>query len=397
MSTQAGGGSSPWGSSTPGGSSGLGSTRAQTDANLKKQLEEAEKLVAQGATRLAGEEARADVLQQQLQDMQAQQAPSVIAALDAQTSNKIPKWSASQSDFSAEMWMTQVKLLRTVNKWSADQTKEACYLSLEGSAAIWKQAKIREEGEASLATFELFEAAFLKRFKRLKTPAESVQIVAQLRQTSTESCLDFYDRCSNSIHEAHEEDLVALANKPQEREGYNTAIKRTIRQHFVAGLVSEIKSQINAKLQSLDTKEKLLDAATEIEAAVRPKSSSSALMALGAHQQEEDSKLRDLKAELDAIKSRFGNLNLQASRGGARKKRRTGNNSTNQAAAARRAAMSTAEKVAERRRWAFCTKCRQWGLHYHDECPRSQSEISRLTPQHKDKGEPSHKPFDKAF
>ena len=186
-------------------------------------------------------------------------------------------------------------------------------------------------------------------------------------------------------------------NKPQEREGYNTAIKRTIRQHFVAGLVSEIKAQINAKLQSLDTKEKLLDAATEIKAAVRPKSSSSALMALGAHQQEEDSKLRDLKAELDAIKSRFGNLNLQASRGGARKKRRTGNNSTNQAAAARRAAMSTAEKVAERRRWAFCTKCRQWGLHYHDECPRSQSEINRLTPQHKDKGEPPHKPFDKAF
>ena len=122
MSTQegAGGGGSPGDAATPGGSRGLGATRAQTDANLKKQLEEAEKLVALGATRLAGEEARVDVLQQQLQDIQAQQAPSVIAALDAQTSNKIPKWSASQADFSAEMWMTQVKLLRTVNKWSAD-------------------------------------------------------------------------------------------------------------------------------------------------------------------------------------------------------------------------------------------------------------------------------------
>ena len=139
---------------------------------------------------------------------------------------------------------------------------------------------------------------------------------------------------------------MALANKPQEREGYNTAIKRTIRQHFVAGLISDIKSQINAKLQSLDTKEKLLDAATKIKAAVRPKSSASALMALGAHQQEEDSKLRDLKAKFDAIKSRFGNLNLQAGRGGARKKRRAGGNSTNHAAATRRAAISTSEKVA---------------------------------------------------
>ena len=94
-----------------------------------------------------------------------------------------------------------------------------------------------------------------------------------------------------------------------------TAIKRTIRQHFVAGLLSDIKSQINAKLQSMDTKEKLLNVATEIEAAVRPKSSASAQMALGAHQQEEENKLHDLKAELDAIKSRFGNLNLLAREG----------------------------------------------------------------------------------
>ena len=63
MSTQEGAvGGSPQDTGTPGGSRGLGSTRAQTDANLKKQLEEDEPLVALGATRLAGEEARADVL-----------------------------------------------------------------------------------------------------------------------------------------------------------------------------------------------------------------------------------------------------------------------------------------------------------------------------------------------
>ena len=111
----------------------------------------------------------------------------------------------------------------------------------------------------------------------------------------------------------------------------------------------------------------------------------------------ESARIREMQREIDAIRSRFGILNLQQGGGARRKQRRAGKGSTNQSAAARRANLSTAEKVAERRRWAFCTKCRQWGLHYHDECPRSQAEISRLTPQAKERGEPSGKPFDKAF
>ena len=83
-----------------------------------------------------------------------------------------------------------------MNKWTEEQTKEACFLSMEGAAATWKQATLRDEGPNALATFPIFKEAFLKRFKKLKTPAESVQIVVQLRQTSAETCLDFYDRCT---------------------------------------------------------------------------------------------------------------------------------------------------------------------------------------------------------
>ena len=165
----------------------------------------------------------------------------------------------------------------------------------------------------------------------------------------------------------------------------------------MADLHSDIKAQISAKLQSLDTKEKLLTAAAEIEAAVRPKNAAAALMAVNSGASSESSKIREMQREIDAIRSRFGNLNLQQREGARRKQWLAGKGSTNHSAAARRANLSTAEKVAERRRWAFCSKCRQWGLHYHDECPRSQAEISRLTPQAKERGEPSGKPFDKAF
>ena len=92
--------------------------------------------------------------------------------------------------------------------------------------------------------------------------------MAQLKQTSAETCLDFYDRCTNSIHEAHEEDLSQLVNQPEARDGYQRAIKQTVWQHFLAVLHSDIKAQISAKLQSLDTKEKLLTAVAEFEAAV---------------------------------------------------------------------------------------------------------------------------------
>ena len=65
-------------------------------------------------------------------------------------------------------------------KRQEEQTKEACFLSMEGAAATWKQATLRDKGADALATFALFKEAFLKRFKKLNTPAELVQLVAQL-------------------------------------------------------------------------------------------------------------------------------------------------------------------------------------------------------------------------
>ena len=122
--------------------------------------------------------------------MQAQ-GPSILAALDSQTTNKVPRWGGAPGDFSAELWLNQVEMLRTMNKWTEEQTKEACFLSMEGAAATWKQATLRDEGPDALATLTQFKEAFLKRFKNLKTPAESIQLVAQLKQTPYPQALVF--------------------------------------------------------------------------------------------------------------------------------------------------------------------------------------------------------------
>ena len=59
--------------------------------DVRAALENAERLGAQTTTRLAGEEARATALDQQVQAVQAQ-GPSILAALDSQTTNKVPRW-----------------------------------------------------------------------------------------------------------------------------------------------------------------------------------------------------------------------------------------------------------------------------------------------------------------
>ena len=55
-----------------------------------------------------------------------------------------------------------------------------------------------------------------------------------------------------------------------------------------------IKAQISAKLQSLDTKEKLLTAAAEIEAAVRPKNAAAALMSVDHMPSTESDRIREM-------------------------------------------------------------------------------------------------------
>ena len=59
---------------------------------------------AQTTTQLAAKEARATALNQQVQAMQVH-GPSILAALDSETSNKVPQQGGAPGDFSAELWL----------------------------------------------------------------------------------------------------------------------------------------------------------------------------------------------------------------------------------------------------------------------------------------------------
>ena len=80
----------------------------QRGEDVRAALENEERLVAQTTTRLAAEEARATALDQQVQAMQAQ-GPSILAALDSQTTNKVPRWGGALGDFSGSSDLTKSK------------------------------------------------------------------------------------------------------------------------------------------------------------------------------------------------------------------------------------------------------------------------------------------------
>ena len=80
-------------------------------------------------------------------------------------------------------------------------------------------------------------------------------------------------------------------------------------------------------------KRQLLTAAAEIEAAVRPKNAAAALMSVDQTPATESERIREMQREIDAIRSRFGNLSIQQGGGTRRKQRRAGKGSTNQSAA----------------------------------------------------------------
>ena len=101
--------------------------------DVRAALENAERLVAQTTTRLAAEEARAIALDQQVQAMQAQ-GPSILAALDSQTTNKVPRWSGAQGDFSAELWLNQVEMLRTCLLYTSPSPRDLSTSRMPSSA-----------------------------------------------------------------------------------------------------------------------------------------------------------------------------------------------------------------------------------------------------------------------
>ena len=197
--------------------------------------------------------------------------PAALAAIENVAPNKVPFWAGGPSDSPADVWTSQVVKLRGINRWSEAQTLDAIYLSLQGPAAEWYKAIVRDEGFEVINTFERFQEHFLERFQMTRSAAEAVKQVAQLHQKSNEPVQQFMDRCTNAVYDAHAHILLTLDE--EEAAGYKRALCSTISQHFIAGLLPSIRAQVMAKANDLTDKAALLKIAATIEASLVTRSS----------------------------------------------------------------------------------------------------------------------------
>ena len=85
----------------------------------------------------------------------------------------------------------------------------------------------------------------------------------------------FMDRCTNAIYDAHSHVLSMLDE--EEAAGYKRALRSTISQHFTAGLLPSIRSQVMANANDQTDKAALLKIAVAIEACLVTRSSMASL------------------------------------------------------------------------------------------------------------------------
>lgn len=217
---------------------------------------------------------------------------------------QIPHFDPASNKITAESWIAYVQLAResagwkmegdgeaAVKKytWTEPQTCTNAIMLLEGTANKWGVHLFKSKSEA-LEKWDVFKKLFKARFIQSLTLNEKMTL-RDLKMTASESCLDFYDRCSNNIDLFYESEWETLniddkdekqppiapwedpgkkVTKPM-MERSERMLKKTkdieLRLAFASGLRESIKRQV--LFQKTDKMTEILEIAQRVEAGLR--------------------------------------------------------------------------------------------------------------------------------
>ena len=168
------------------------------------------------------------------------------------------------------------------------------------------------------------------------------------------------DRVSNSIHMATEAD-EASCKSAEQRFGFRLALTSMMQNHVVAGLHGAIRRPIEARLSTLGTKGKILEAAVEVEAAEEHRKPTARVAAVDADAAAQEGQDEEVAAVSNNFRTRGG-------RGGGRGKRGGGGGRGGASAGNKLSKKERFDKTRQqcegRIKWINCHKCKQWGTHY---------------------------------
>ena len=110
---------------------------------------------------------------------------------------------------------------KTVSKWSDEVTCTNAMLMLQGAGSRWIENILETAGE-EMTSWSSFKKSFKDRFVRTLTLTEKMNL-RDLKMTASESCRDFYDRCTNNLNLFYDDEWETLAKNTEDKSAKPTS------------------------------------------------------------------------------------------------------------------------------------------------------------------------------
>ena len=168
-----------------------------------------------------------------------------------------------------EAWVTRLKKLQSVDKWTDQQTLDAATMALNGPAGEW-WSYLQRMDPTSIDTLQKSLKEFQVQFKETASAVEAVKCISNLSQHANEPGKDFFFRVGNSTYLSCRKALEAVqadVTLTTAEHGFNACLNHFSRVLFINGLKSGVKPIIEAKFSQLTDTKTLLAAVVEAEVA----------------------------------------------------------------------------------------------------------------------------------
>lgn len=277
----------------------------------------------------------------------------------------------SKDTVTTEAWAEMVDRHITVLKWTPAQTAGAAIEAFRDDANIWREnmANSKDEDKRDcLGDWRQMRVAFMKRFGKVKTRAAKIQGLGQLKQGGTEPISTFQDKVVHTLDKLTAATMKNLQDGA-ERRGFVQCRDLFEAAIFLNGMKPNLRLYVDMELTDTSTSDEIYELAKRTEIAVNPTGVQHKVATLDAGQTKQ---LEQLKAELDEVKRSLAGGPTETVAAFSKGK---------PAAAPPKKPPPKFKPMAERMRAVLCHKCRQWGLHFANECNLTNDEIKALTPQ----------------
>jgi hypothetical protein len=312
---------------------------------------------------------------------------------------KIPifRGNPKRDTVTVDAWTDTIDRMRGLMGWTEEQTADAAIDAMRDEANVWREnLSYGEDNEkAALKVWTDFKVLFLARFASTKTAVQKVGVILNLKQKAEETTLAFYDRVENATKKV----VATERATSNQKTGFTECRKVYTKILFIAYLRPEVRLWVEANgLKNDTTLSDIRQRAIDADDAITAKAIMSGAKAAPMAEIQVGNKSR--KSE-DQLKEEIAGLNSQlnalgASRGGGRGRGAGGTRGGGRGGASGTQPPKTPAQIAARKRWVLCHKCKQWGIHYSQECRLTESDIAKLVPQ-SESDQPAGNTYDTQF